>query len=108
MVLITELFTRRHHSERLLFKLWTYQSARTIEAGGNRAQQPTLHYQPCRRPYADRLELTGQYLFRSKLCCAANVIAGLLIRTNRVDDGFRKRLRQLVTRADWMKTCSGI
>lgn len=74
------------------FKLWTYQSARTIGAGENRTQLSPLFVTNNVVVH----EPTGLNSTRSSIYLGISfvvlliVIAGLLTRTNRVDDGFRK------------------
>ena len=74
------------------FKLWTYQSSRTIGAGGNRVQLSPLFI-------ANRVhihEATGLNSIRGSIYLGIGfvvllaVVAGFLIKTNRADDGFRK------------------
>ena len=75
------------------FKLWTYQSARTIEAGGSRAQLSPLfitNHVVVHKPTGLNSTRSSIYLGVSFVVLLL-VIAGLLIRTNRVDDGFRKQ-----------------
>lgn len=74
------------------FKLWTYQSARTIGAGGNRVQLSPLFI-------ANRIsvrEAAGLNTTRGSIYLGLGflvllaVVAGFLVKTNRADDGFRK------------------